>query len=138
MISDEDRLQLLATLVRKFPADDPRIDLGAQWERENAVLSVSLGRDGMFVTLNGCSGKFETASELIQTLEDVFADRLVGVIAYYKDSPVHSGLAPPSDPSAAFQGRDDRVPAVDSVHVQSWSGAIDEDRAFLFIGDHGL
>ncbi len=142
MISDEERLRLLATLVRKFPADDPRIDLGAQWEREGVVVSVSLGRDGMFVSLNGCSSRFETASELVAAIEDVFADRLVGVTAYADAHPIYSALSRPDDPSAGF-GRLDGpsgfdMPQIDVVQIQSWSGALDEERAFDADSDDSL
>ncbi|HRO02147.1 MAG TPA: hypothetical protein PLS69_00875 [Terricaulis sp.] len=135
MISDDDRLKLLRELARKFPGHDVRIDLSAQWEREGVVVAIHLGRDGMFVSLNGCQSQVESAAHALETLEGVFADRIVGVTAYDGDAPVYSGLAPADDPSAGFPRLDKpggfNMPPIDSIQLQSWSGARDEERAFV-------
>jgi hypothetical protein len=124
------RLRWLQKLASDFPGESG-IEMILTWENEHGVAGVSSNPKGAQVFLNGGEQSVESLAEAAHVLRGVFADQIVAVKAYAKETLVYSGLAPATDPSAGFGALDGlggsrNMPDIDFVTIESWSKGLHE------------
>ena len=124
------QVRALQELARVLPPGGV-IQSNLFWENEHGIAGVMLGSDGRCtVRLFGDEREVESLSEAGDVLRRIFADEIASVQAYASEAFVYSGLAPVTDPSAAFVSGlsgTRRPPDVDYVVIMTWSRGIHEE-----------
>ncbi len=127
------QIRALQELARKLPPGS-KTQSHLFWENDHGVAGVTLATDGLCtVYLFGEEQEVGTVAEAGEVLRRIFADEIASVRAYAEEQFVYGGLAPTSDPSAAFNrlvsgvSRSKTMPDIDYVVISTWSRGIHEE-----------
>lgn len=127
----EARFRWLQKLASEFPSEGFFFNLTVGWENEHGAAGVISDAGGMYVYLFTGQQTVGSLEEAVALLRRVFADEIVCVTAYAKESIVYNGLAEAHAPSVGFNSLDGPsmrdMPDIDIVLIESWSRGAHED-----------
>jgi len=109
------------------------ITVSLVWENEHGQAGIVSGPKDAKIFLFSAEQALESNAQAVDLLRQILNDEVACVRAYAKECLVYCGLAPTSDPSAAFNhlspsgSRSKNMPDIDYVNVETWSRGSLED-----------